>query len=400
MKIAIVGAGIAGPTLAYWLCRYGHEPTLIEKAPLLRTGGYVVDFWGGGYAVAERMGLTAQLHTAGYAVREVRLVNRNSRRVGGFSAESFRRNLGGDFVTVTRGELAATIYRAIDGHAETIFGDSVSAVAQHDSGVEVTLEHGGSRQFDLLVGAGGIHSPVRELVFGPDSRFETDLGYRVAAFEADGYRPRDELVYLAHTMPGRMIARFAMRGEKTLFLFVFAAEHMRGPEPQNVSQAKTTLHQVFGNAGWECPEILRELDGVPEVYFDRVSQIVMDRWAKGRVVLIGDAAAAVSLLAGEGAGLAMVEAYILAGELDRAGADYPEAFRRYERRLRPIVEARQGSARAFAKMFAPKTALGVWTRNQGSRLLNVRPLADWIVRREFRGDIALPKYEEGAAPTI
>ncbi|CPR11508.1 2-polyprenyl-6-methoxyphenol hydroxylase-like oxidoreductase [Mycobacterium bohemicum DSM 44277] len=400
MKIAIVGAGIAGPTLAYWLCRYGHEPTLIEKAPRLRTGGYVVDFWGGGYAVAERMGLTAQLHTAGYAVREIRLVDRNSQRVGGFSAESFRRNLGGDFVTVPRGELAATIYRAIDGHAETMFGDSVSAVAQNDSGVEVTLEHGGSRQFDLLVGAGGIHSPLRELVFGPDSRFETDLGYRVAAFEADGYRPRDELVYLAHTMPGRMIARFAMRGEKTLFLFVFAAEYTRGPEPQNVSHAKTTLHQVFGNAGWECPEILRELDGVSEVYFDRVSQIVMDRWSKGRVALIGDAAAAVSLLAGEGAGLAMVEAYILAGELDRAGADYPGALGRYERRLRPIVEARQRSARAFAKMFAPKTALGVWTRNQGSRLLNVRPLADWIVRREFRSDIALPKYEEGVAPTI
>lgn len=326
MKIGIVGAGIAGPTLAYWLSRYGHEPTLIEKAPRLRTGGYVVDFWGGGYAVAERMGLTAELHAAGYAVREVRLVDRNSRRVGDFSAELFRRNVGGRFVTVPRGDLSAIIYRSINSHIETLFGESVSAIEQHDSGVRVTFEGGGSRQFDLLIGAGGVHSPVRELVFGPQSRFETDLGYRVAAFEAKGYQPRDELVYLAYTMPGRMIARLAMRGEKTMFLFVFTPDYLSGPDPQDVSQAKAALHRVFGNAGWECPGILRELDEASDVYFDRTSQIVMDHWWEGRIALIGDAAAAVSLLAGEGTGLAMVQAYTLAGELNRAGADHRMRF--------------------------------------------------------------------------
>lgn len=392
MKIGIVGAGIAGPTLAYWLARYGHEPTLIEKAPRLRTGGYVVDFWGGGYAVAERMGLTAELHAEGYQVREVRLVNRNSQRVGGFSAEPFRRNLDGRFVTVPRGDLSAIIYRSIESRTETLFGESVSAVEQHDSGVRVTLEGGGSRHFDLLIGAGGIHSPVRGLAFGPQNRFERDLGYRVAAFETEGYQPRDELVYLAYTMPGRMIARFAMRDEKTMFLFVFTAGQMRGPDPRDVSEAKAALHRVFGDAGWECPEILRHLDRASEVYFDRTSQIVMDRWSDGRVALIGDAAAAVSLLAGEGTGLAMVQAYTLAGELNRAGDDHQDAFRRYERALRPIVEARQRSARAFAATFAPKTALGLWTRNQVSRLLNVPLVADWVVRSEFRDDIPIPEY--------
>jgi 2-polyprenyl-6-methoxyphenol hydroxylase-like FAD-dependent oxidoreductase len=167
---------------------------------------------------------------------------------------------------------------------------------------------------------------------------------------------------------------------------------MSGPDPQDVSQAKTTLHRVFGNAGWECPEILRKLDGASDVYFDRASQIVMDRWSDGRVALIGDAAAAVSLLAGEGTGLAMVQAYILAGELSRAGANHQDAFRRYERQLRPIVEARQRSAREFAAMFAPKTAIGLWTRNQASKLLNIPLLADWVIRSEFRDDIALPEY--------
>jgi 2-polyprenyl-6-methoxyphenol hydroxylase-like FAD-dependent oxidoreductase len=392
MKVAIVGAGIAGPTLAYWLWRYGHEPTLIEKAQRLRAGGYVVDFWGGGYAVAERMGLAAELHDTGYVVHDVRLVNRYSRKVGGFSADVFRRNVDGRFVTVPRGDLAAMIYRSIGHHVETLFGESVSAITQDDSGVRMTLEHGQSRLFDLVIGAGGIHSPVRGLVFGPESRFETDLGYRVAAFEADGYQPRDELVYLAYSVPGKMVARFAMRGEKTLFLFVFTTDHMSGPEPQNLPEVKTTLCQVFGHAGWECPEILRKLGGASEVYFDRVSQIVMDHWSKGRVGLIGDAAAAVSLLAGEGAGLAMVQAYVLAGELSSMGADHREAFRRYERQLRPIVEARQRSARAFASMFAPKTSLGLWTRNQASKLLNIPRVADWVIRREFRDDIALPEY--------
>lgn len=392
MKIGIVGAGIAGPTLAYWLSRYGHEPTVIEKAPRLRTGGYVVDFWGGGYTVAERMGLTAELHASGYAVRKVRLVDRDSRRVGGFSAEPSRRNVDGRFVTVPRGDLSAMIYRSIDSSAETLFSESVSAIEQRDSGVRVTLQGGGSRRFDLLIGAGGIHCPVRDLVFGPESRFETDLGYRVAAFEAEGYQPRDELVYLAYTLPGRMIARFAMRDEKTMFLFVFTADRMSGPHPQDVPQAKTILRQVFGNAGWECPEILRRLDGASDVYFDRTSQIVMDRWSDGRVALIGDAAAAVSLLAGEGTGLTMVQAYTLAGELNRAGGDHQDAFRRYERQLRPMVEARQRSARAFATMFAPKTALGLWARNQASKLLNIPRLADRVVRSEFRDDIALPEY--------
>ncbi|OBI21987.1 hypothetical protein A5712_13810 [Mycobacterium sp. E2327] len=392
MKVAVVGAGIAGPTLAYWLWRYGHEPTVIEKAPQLRTGGYVVDFWGGGYAVAERMGLAPELHAAGYAIQELRLVDRNSRKVGGFSAELFRRNLNGRFVTVPRGDLAAMIHRSIDPHVETLFGESISAITQDDAGARVTFESGQSRLFDLVVGAGGIHSPVRGLVFGPNSEFEADLGYRVAAFEVDGYQPRDELVYLAYTTPGRMVARFALRGDKTQFLLVFTADQMSGPEPQNSSDVKKTLRQVFGDAGWECPRILGELDGAHEVYFDRVSQIVMDHWSQGRVGLIGDAAAAVSLLAGEGTGLAMVQAYVLAGELGRDGGDHREAFLRYERRLRPIVEARQRSARAFASMFAPKTSLGLWTRNQASKLLDVPWVAERLIGREFRDDIALPEY--------
>jgi 2-polyprenyl-6-methoxyphenol hydroxylase-like FAD-dependent oxidoreductase len=389
VKVAISGAGIAGPTLAYWLWRGGHTPTLVEKAPRLRTGGYLIDFWGAGYAIAERMGLTPAMQAAGYAVQEVRLVDQRGAKVGGFAVDGFRRNLNGRFISLPRGDLAALIYSAIDANVQTMFGDSITGIEQHDDGVQVAFEHASSRRFDLVIGAGGIHSPVRGLVFGPDSHFETDLGYRVAAFEADGYRPRDELVYVAFTQPGRMVARFAMRNDRTLFLLVHSVDHQSGPDPNDFGEAKTVLHQVFGTSGWECPAILAELDRADEVYFDRVSQIAMDGWSAGRVALIGDAACCVSLLGGEGTGLAMLEAYLLASQLTNAGTDYRHAFHSYEATLRPLITHKQRSARRFASAFAPKTSLGLWTRNQATKLLAIPALTDRVIRREFSDDAGL-----------
>jgi 2-polyprenyl-6-methoxyphenol hydroxylase-like FAD-dependent oxidoreductase len=234
---------------------------------------------------------------------------------------------------------------------------------------------------------------VRACVFGPDTNFQTDIGYRVAAFEAEGYRPRDELVYVAHSEPGRMVARFAQRDDRTLFLFVYADDDAHSADPHDLGDTKVVLRQAFGTVGWECPQILTQLDQADDVYFDRVSQITMNCWSKDRVALIGDAACCVSLLAGEGTGLAMLQAYVLAGELNAAGGDHREAFHRYERLLRPLIEGKQRSARAFASTFAPKTSLGLWTRNKASKLMAVPVLADWIIRHEFRDDIKLPDYE-------
>lgn len=393
MKIAISGAGIAGPTLAYWLDRTGHEPILIEKAPHVRAGGYIIDFWGVGYTIAERMGILSEVRKTGYSVQEVRLVDSHGCRAAGFSAKVFARLTNGRYTSLRRGDLASVIYRSVQDRVETIFGDSISRIEQHGPGVRVAFEHGAPRDFDLVIGADGLHSAVRDLAFGPQSQFEKQLGYRVAAFEAEGYRPRDELVYLSYTAPGRQVARFALRGDRTLFLFVFVAEHMTGAEPRDDDERKAALHRVFSDIGWECPQILKIMDRVEEVYFDRVSQIKMDAWSNGRVMLIGDAAACVSLLAGEGTGLAMAEAYILAGELARAKGDHREAFRRYEQRLRPFIESKQKSAEDFAATFAPRTALGLWIRNQATRLMNIPPLAGFLIGRTLRDDIDLPDYE-------
>ncbi|WP_232785871.1 FAD-binding domain [Mycobacteroides chelonae] len=395
--VAIIGAGIGGPTLAYWLLKYGYEPTLIEKAPAPRTGGYIIDFWGGGYQVAERMGLGNELRYSGYFIERLKLANQHGRSVGGFPIEPLRQAADNRLVTIPRGDLAAMIYRQIEGKVEALFGDSITAVQQDTRCAHVTLTSGPTRDFDLVIGAGGIHSPVRNLAFGPPAAFEKDLGYYVATFETRNYSQRDDDTYLAYGTPGRTVARFTMRDNRTLFFLIFRADLVEGHHPGTTAEAKALVRQVFGDAGWECPHILHSMDQCDEIYFDRVMQTVMGRWSHGRIALLGDAAAAVSLLAGEGAGLAMIEAYVLAGELHRAGGDHRAAFHRYEHFLRDFVEQKQQAARRMATVFVPKTSLGLWTRNYATRLLNIAPLAERLVRQQLNDNIELPDYISAAA---
>jgi len=396
MKVLIAGAGIAGPTLAYWLTRYGFTSTLIEKAPGLRTGGYVIDFWGAGYEIAERMGLLPEIIRKGYEIQEVRVVNRSGRRVAGFPASTFRRVAQGRYTSLPRSDLAASIFRQIEGKVETIFGDSVAGVEQSEAGVHVTFERASARDFDLVVGADGLHSRVRELIFGPEAQFEKHLGYRAAAFQVEGYRPRDELVYVIFTEVGQQVTRFAMRGDRTMFLFTFADPDAGGPDIGDVEAQKNLLRTRFGSSGWECRQILDALGRTSDLYCDRVSQIQMDAhpgWARGRIILLGDAAFCVSLLAGQGSALAMTAAYILAGELHRAGNDYRRAFSRYQERFGPFVLKKQKAALRFAEFFAPGSGFSLFMRNQIMNLMRIPWVADLAVGRDMADRIALPEYE-------
>lgn len=396
MKILISGAGIAGPTLAYWLAHFGLKPTIVEKAPTLRTGGYVIDFWGAGFEIADRMDLLPQIRELGYRIQQVRVVNERGKRVAEFSADAFERATQGRYVSLPRGDLAAAIFSKIEGKVETIFGDGVDAIEQTNEGVRVRLESGAVREFDLLIGADGLHSNIREIVFGAQGGFEKYLGYKAAAFAAAGYRPRDELVYVMYTQVGQQIARFSMRDDRTMFLFTFADEQMHDVPVDSIDAQKRLIRGRFENSGWECPQILDALDASDHLYFDRVSQIQMDPeqglWSKGRVALLGDAAFCVSLLAGQGSALAMVAAYILAGELHRAKGNYAEAFETYQRRFGPFVFAKQKAALRFAGAFAPKSKLALFLRNQIMNLMNFPYVADLAMGRGLSDNIALPEY--------
>lgn len=396
MKVLISGAGVAGPTVAYWLARYGLEPTVVEKAPALRTGGYIIDFWGAGIDVAERMNLLPEIQRKGYMVKEVRVVNDAGKTVAAFPAQVFSRTTQGRYVSLPRGDLSASIYGTIENKIETIFGDSIARIEQSENSVHVTFERGANREFDLVVGADGLHSRVRELVFGPQTRFEKYLGYKVAAFEVEGYRPRDELVYVMYTEVGQQVARFAMREDRTMFLFTFADEDPDIRAGGGVEKQKALLRSRFGNSGWECPKILEALDGSTNFYFDRVSQIHLEenenRWNRGRVTLVGDAAYCVSLLGGQGSALAMTGAYILSGELYRAGGDHSLAFRRYQHLLASFMRKKQQAALRFAGVFAPKSKAALFLRNQLMNLLTVPRIADIAFARDFGDNLTLPEY--------
>lgn len=395
MRVLISGAGIAGPTLAYWLAHYGMEPTIVEKAPRLRSGGYVIDFWGAGFDVAERMGLLPEIRRQGFLVQEVKVVNRQGEKLSGFPVEAFSQVTQGRYITLARSDLAATIFAALDGRVETIFDNSVAGIEQTPASVRVSFEHGASREFDLVVGADGLHSRVRELVFGPQERFEKYLGVKVAAFQAKGYAPRDELVYMLYTEVGQQVGRISLSDDRTMFLFTFADETAGPGAEDDVSAQKELLHRRFENSGWECPQILQALESSRDFYFDRISQIRMDPrqglWTRGRVTLLGDAASCVSLLAGQGSALAMVGAFILAAELDRAQGDYAAAFARYQERFGPFVLKKQQAAVSSAGWFAPRSRLSLFLRNQVMKLLTVPWVANTVFGRGFVDKIALPE---------
>lgn len=394
MRILVSGAGIAGPTLAYWLDYYGFKPTIVESAPRLRTGGYVIDFWGAEFDIADQMGLLPEIRSKGYMVREVRVVNRRGKKVAGFPVEAFSRMTQGRYVSLPRGDLAASIFGKIEGRVETIFGDSVESIEQTEKSVQVVFASGRSREFDLVIGADGLHSRVRELVFGAESRFEKYLGYKVAAFGIKGYRPRDELVYMMYTQVGQQVGRFAMHDDNTMFLFIFADEH--APGPKDIQKQKALLRKRFGSSGWECAQILEALYAADDLYFDHVSQIRMDPqkglWTRDRVTLIGDSASCVSLLAGQGTALARVAAYILAGELHRSNGDFAEAFSRYQNLFGPFVLAKQKAALRFAGSFAPTSKLSLFLRNQLFNLMAIGWIADLAVGRDFTDKIEIPSY--------
>jgi 2-polyprenyl-6-methoxyphenol hydroxylase-like FAD-dependent oxidoreductase len=259
-SVLVSGAGIAGPTLVFWLKAAGFEPTLVEHAPALRTGGYVIDFWGLGYDVAQHMGLVSEINRIGYHVREMRVVNARGERIAGLGTNVLRELTGGRFVTLGRSNLSRLLFEKIKNDTEVIFGDEVVGLQQQPDCVQVEFKHGKQRLFDLVIGADGLHSNIRRLVFGSQDRFERQLGYIVAAFEVSGYRPRDDNVYVMYCEPRRMLGRFALNGDRTLFLFVFATGTDARSEILHLAVQKAILRTSFGDLPWETPRILAELD--------------------------------------------------------------------------------------------------------------------------------------------
>ena len=323
-------------------------------------------------------------------------MNRSGRRIAGFPVSALTRATHGRYISIPRADLADVIYREVRDRVEAIFNDSIREIEQTANAVRVSFERAPARTFDIVVGADGLHSRVRHLIFGADENYERFLDYKVAAFQVSGYRPRDELTYVMYPQVDQQLGRFALRDDRTLFLFTFADEIQEPPETSAVAGQKQFVRKRFENGGWECPQILDAMESSDDFYFDRVSQIHMDPapglWTKNRVTLIGDAASCVSLLGGEGSGLGMAAAYILAGELHRSGGHFDLAFARYQNQFGPFVAEKQGAARRFAGIFAPKSQLALFLHNEVMNLMSIGWVARLAGGSALSDSLVLPDY--------
>ena len=351
-RVLVTGASVAGPALAHWLHRRGAEVTVVERAPALRPGGQAVDARGVAREVIRRMGLDAAVRAARTDTAGAYTVAADGTVLETYSADDD----GGDGyiseIEILRGDLSRVLHDDTRDGVEYVFGDRIAELTQDADGVDVTFAGGDRRRFDLVVGADGLHSGLRAMVFGPRERFVRHLGLVLAFYSVPNEFGLDRWV-LEYKEAGRSALLRPIRdATRAMAMFSFPAAEF-DVDHRDVEAQKRLLREQVTGLGWHAPRMLAHLEDTPDFYLDQVAQVVMDRWSSGRVALLGDAAFSASPMSGAGTGLALVGAYLLAGELAAAGWEPEAGFAAYERQMRPYVEANQEIGRLHVRSLLP-----------------------------------------------
>ncbi|WP_181774492.1 FAD-dependent oxidoreductase [Amycolatopsis pittospori] len=375
MRVAICGAGITGLALAHRLAARDVEVVVLERAPGPRDQGYMIDFFGPGYDAVEEMGLLPQVKDVAYQVDEASLLDEHGRRRAGIDYVRFAKSVGGRLCSIMRPDLERVLRSELPSTVDVRFGARVTDVEDLGDRVRITVVDGEVIEADLLVGADGIHSTVRRLVFGDERRFLRYLGFHTAAFVFEDATIREEVgerFCLTDTI-GAQMGFYGLRDGR---LAAFAVH--RATDPALPSDPRAALRAAYGSLGWAVPRALELCPPPGEVYYDQVAQIDMPSWSRGRVVLVGDACYAVSLLAGQGASLGIAGAFVLAEQLARTSS-IPAALAEYERLVRPVVTEKQQVARRGARWFLPANRFLLQARRVFLRVARLpgleRPLA-------------------------
>lgn len=366
LKILISGASIAGPTLGYWLAEYGFDVVIVERSSEVRGGGYPIDLRGSAMDVVDRMGMTDALRHADLDIEKLTLVDRGGEAIIALSPREFSGGTQGRDVEVPRGDLAKLLYEKTRERCAYRFNDHVIALDDRGGEVEVEFKSGTRERFHYVIGADGLHSAMRGMIFGPEEPFIRHLGYFFIGFTLPNVFGfvREQQVF---STAGRMAGLSSIRGsERITALLTMALDEMPSAAERNIHVQRQRFKALFGQDGWHVPRLLEELDRADDVYLDSVSQIRMPRWSKGRVALVGDAAYAPSFVTGQGSSLALAGAYVLAGELARHPNDPATAFASYEQEYRPFAEANQNLA-GNRWQFIPVDAAAEHQRNERLR---------------------------------
>lgn len=360
-RILISGAGIGGLTLACFLHKNSYEPIIIEKAASLRDGGYMIDFFSSGISVAERMGIIEQLKAKDHNSNIIIQENEKGKRQFVLNMSGFRAAVKGKLFNFLRTDLADVLYKEIKDDVEIRFSTSIESIAQTEKEVVVTFNNNTQESFDILVGADGAKSNVRSKVYPVEKVEELYLGYYVCAFEHNVPIHANKGEVMSMLCPKRQIMTYDTGNGVSNSLFVFQCEkqkHLTTEEEVDV------LKKEFADFASPVPKIIDEASKKEKLFFDEVTQIrIHDKWYKNRVVLIGDAAFCITLLSGQGASMAMTSAYVLSEQLNKNSENVKQAFERYERELRPIIESMQKKAVKNAATYVPSTKFNLWIRN-------------------------------------
>jgi 2-polyprenyl-6-methoxyphenol hydroxylase-like FAD-dependent oxidoreductase len=370
MRILISGASIAGPVLAYWLTRNDFDVTVVERAPTLRkTGGHAVDLFRPSMEISAKMGVLPRIEALATGTDTLTLY-RKGRRPARIDLTKIVGAASDQHVEIMRDDLSEVYYEAGRQDVEYLFGDSITAISPDG---EVTFEHAAPCGFDVVVGADGLHSNVRRLIFGDEAGLSRFIGGYLAVVSAPKALSVDgEMV--VHFGAGRLAGIYSAEHlDDARALFMFRSKDELQYHHRDVLRQKELLRDVFTGMDPEVNGWLDELDRTPSFYFDSITQLQLDTWSSGRVTLVGDAGYCPGPAVGGSTSLAVVGAYVLAGELARARGDYAVAFAAYESTMREPVLRSRAFARGAAKSLVPSSRAAAWAMSQAVQLVSLLP---------------------------
>lgn len=365
MKILISGAGVAGLTAAHWLSLYGHEVEVVERSINFNSNrGYVIIFSGAGLDVAEKMGLRSEIEKHDNNVKNLNLFNMHGKQAARVSIVDFRKLYNNKVHFLLRGDLIKILYGKVKDAQIVRAGSEIVAVENLHDAVNVHFISGEIKKYDLLIGADGAYSKIREMVFGNEKQFVHDLGYQFKVF-LKSISDKDPANFYLYSVPKRQKACYPLKNNQEIAFYI----------------AKNKLVES---------DLFEDSQLAINSFEDKLIQVRMPSWHRGRVVLLGDSCQCLSLMSGQGASMAMIGAYVLASKLHLHRTNYSVAFQEYQDWIKPHVDRTQRSAQRFIRTFVPNTSMGIFFRNMLTKALDFPFIPNFIFKGLHRNKVRLP----------